>query len=697
MPTFAECLKACPFLSGGCLAAALLLMTLVWSRRHLKSASRSQPRTDAANHRQIENQERSLRNITANLPGVVYQFYADAAGNYGLQFVSDKALEIFGLEPKADRFYGVFTDGITEEDRPRFIQSIADAVKTASPWCYEGRFVRPSGETIWFSGKSLPREEEGRTVFDGVLIDITKIKQSGEEILTCQTYLESVLYHAPDAIITLDASHRVLDWNPGAFRMFGYTREETIGRELDSLVAQNVFREEAGEKTRQVLSGQRVESFETVRFRKDGTPLHVIAAGSPIQIGDRLAGVVAVYTDITALKQVEGEIRQSKNMLELIINSMPSILVGVDSAGQVTQWNTAAERATQIPSDRALGRPLYLVLPAFKVHIEKIKTAMETGAIQSETKVARRVDSEIRFEDITVYPLWQNGEVGAVIRVDDVTARVRIEEMMVQSEKMLSVGGLAAGMAHEINNPLAVILQNAQNVERRLSPDLPANVQTAAACGIRLDALQEYIVRRDIRTFLEDIRTSGERAAEIVTNMLNFSRKPDQGGSSIRLSELLDRTVALAASDYDLKKKYDFRQIRIVREYDPDTPMVTCQSSMIQQVFFNILHNGAEAMHASRSLERDPSFILRVFPEGGMVRVDIADTGPGMDEATRKRVFEPFFTTKPAGIGTGLGLSVSYFIVTENHKGTLSVESTPGEGTRFIIRLPATPASGSAS
>jgi len=154
------------------------------------------------------------------------------------------------------------------------------------------------------------------------------------------------------------------------------------------------------------------------------------------------------------------------------------------------------------------------------------------------------------------------------------------------------------------------------------------------------------------------------------------------------MGELLDKAIELASSDYDLKKKYDFRQIQIIRRYDGDLPRVWCDASKIQQVFLNILKNGAQAMaETGRSVEQ-PCFTLGVMPEGKMARIEIGDNGPGMDEMIRKRVFEPFFTTKDVGIGTGLGLSVSYFIITEDHSGTMEVESAPGTGTKFIIRLP---------
>jgi signal transduction histidine kinase len=299
----------------------------------------------------------------------------------------------------------------------------------------------------------------------------------------------------------------------------------------------------------------------------------------------------------------------------------------------------------------------------------------------------RESEGEACFSDVTVYPLLSNGVEGAVIRVDDVTERVRIEEMMIQSEKMLSVGGLAAGMAHEINNPLAGVLQNVQVIRNRISSNLPKNREVAAACGTDMETIEAYMRKRELFHMIDSVIEAGTRAAQIVANMLSFSRK---SGSSLvphDITQLLDQTVDLAENDYDLKKKHDFRRIEIVREYGRDVPPVPCERSKIQQVFLNLLKNGAEAMRENEK-EKPPRFVLRVSREEDKVRVEIEDNGPGMDEVTRKRVFEPFFTTKEVGVGTGLGLSVSYFIIAENHGGSLTVESGPGKGAKFVVCLP---------
>jgi signal transduction histidine kinase len=259
---------------------------------------------------------------------------------------------------------------------------------------------------------------------------------------------------------------------------------------------------------------------------------------------------------------------------------------------------------------------------------------------------------------------------------------------MVQTEKMLSVGGLAAGMAHEINNPLSGILQSAQNISRRLDPALEINNAVAATFGTDLASIRGYLEARGIIRFIEGIRQSGERASTTVSDMLHFSRPSDARMAPTSLETLLDKTVALAAHDYDLRKKYDFREIEIARDFEADLPLVPCIATEIGQVILNLLRNASQALGLSLPAVRAPRITLRLRRDAAHMRIEVEDNGPGMDEETRKRVFEPFFTTKDVGVGTGLGLSVSYFIVTSHHQGTMTVESAPGQGARFTMRLP---------
>ena len=272
----------------------------------------------------------------------------------------------------------------------------------------------------------------------------------------------------------------------------------------------------------------------------------------------------------------------------------------------------------------------------------------------------------------------------------DITDRKRMEEIMVQNEKMLSLGGLAAGMAHEINNPLAGMIQTAEVMGKRLQaqPRIPANDKAALELGTSMETIEAFMDVRGIPRMLTAIRESGQRVAEIVSNMLSFVQKSDAVVSSHDIGQLLDKTLELATTDYDLKKNYDFKKIEIKREYDPDLPLVPCEAAKIQQVLLNIFRNGAQAMQTAGV--ETPIFTIRTSLDRtrGKVCMEIRDNGPGMDEHVQKRIFEPFYSTKPVGLGTGLGLSISYFIIVENHNGEMRVESRPGQGAHFFISLP---------
>jgi len=272
------------------------------------------------------------------------------------------------------------------------------------------------------------------------------------------------------------------------------------------------------------------------------------------------------------------------------------------------------------------------------------------------------------------------------VLIRDITERKRTQEILVQTEKMMAVGGLAAGMAHEINNPLGIILQGSQNIKRRLGMDLAKNKTIAKNLGLDLAAIQQYLEQRSIYSYLDAIQKAGERAAKTVRTMLAFGRSSQSNAKEpCELNELLDETLELAASDFDMKKNYDFRKVEIKRSYG-SLPAVHCARIEIGQVFFNIIKNAAQAMAAAGT--PDPLITITTTCNDTDVVITFEDNGPGISEKVQSSIFEPFFTTKPVGEGTGLGLSVSYFIITTHHNGSIEVASAPGRGARFTITLP---------
>lgn len=387
-------------------------------------------------------------------------------------------------------------------------------------------------------------------------------------------------------------------------------------------------------------------------------------------------------------KKIE-ELNSEKNYISDIINSMPSVLIGVNGDGEITRWNKRAERIYGFGESEVLGRRIKDVLPYLSDEADQI---IKEGFYFFESKTIRktRMNGEsLIYEDLALFPLTDPKAKGAVLRIDDVTEQVRLQETMVQSEKMLSVGGLAAGMAHEINNPLAGIMQTAGVMTKRLmETDLPANRKAAERSGLELDKLKAYMDDRGIGKMLEAIKESGFRASTIIRNMLSFSRRDNDSYSTHEPVKMLDQIIELAATDFNLKKHYDFKNIELIRQYEENLPLLPCSETQIQQVILNLLRNGAEALSEIIDPSFAPRIILRLKQENRMIRIEVEDNGPGISHEEQRRIFEPFYTTKPVGIGTGLGLSVSYFIITENHKGSLEVHSEPEKGARFIIRLP---------
>jgi signal transduction histidine kinase len=256
--------------------------------------------------------------------------------------------------------------------------------------------------------------------------------------------------------------------------------------------------------------------------------------------------------------------------------------------------------------------------------------------------------------NVSIAPLaGKSGErLGRLILVDDITQRMQLEEQLVQTEKLTSLGLLAAGVAHEVNTPLAVI----SNYIQMLAKQLPANDPR--------HKLTEKIVSQ---TF---------RASEIVNNLLNFSRTGGAGFRELDLNHIIEETLTLVAHPFRVAN------VQVVRNLQNDLPVVLGSSNRLQQVFLNLFLNARDAMPSGGMFE------VRSAANNGTVEIEVSDTGIGIQRENLARVFDPFFTTKATGRGTGLGLSVSYGIIKE-HAGKIEVRSTPGKGTSFRLEFPA--------
>lgn len=400
--------------------------------------------------------------------------------------------------------------------------------------------------------------------------------------------------------------------------------------------------------------------------------------------------------EVKVRARVEHKLTDFQQYLNNIIDSMPSAIIAIDHDLKVTQWNKGATQITQVHRDHAIYQPLEETCEFLLPYLNMITDSLEKKATNKIERIIFKQDESTSYLDITIYPLLDTTHSGAVIRIDDVTQRAQMEDMMVQSEKMMSLGGLAAGMAHEINNPLGAIVQTVQNIKRRLNPALQKNIESADSMSTNMESISAYMADRKIFNFLDNISQAGERASTIVNNMLQFSRRSPKNLQPQDLHHIIDRTINIAKNEYSLSNGYDFKTIDLIKDFDLSIAQVPCIPSEIEQVVLNLFKNAAQAL---QDYKQQKEFDLDWYSQiqivtrkrGEFAEIIIEDNGPGMEEEITRHIFEPFFTTKEVGMGTGLGLSVSFFIITNHHLGQMRVESTLGSGTRFTISLPLQP------
>lgn len=388
--------------------------------------------------------------------------------------------------------------------------------------------------------------------------------------------------------------------------------------------------------------------------------------------------------------QAQNALEESEKQYRLLIENCIDGICIVQYR-QVRYSNSKFKEQVGIPTE-SIPQQIILkkISPEYRERTRRMFEQILTGDKRHDHLLIQTYPKEGKFRYFELNASlidWKN-RPAVMTFVRDVSDQKNTQELLIQTEKMLSVGGLAAGMAHEINNPLAGMMQNAQVISNRLSNDNPANVNAALEAGTTIDVIRDYVLKRDIEKHLVSINAAGNQAAGIVRDMLSFARKNDSVKQSHNIIDIIEKTITLAQNDYNLKQEYDFKDIRIIRKYAPSIPDIFCEKGKIQQVIFNIVKNAAEALFMKPMKQSSPAIIIHVDSRNGFVVIRIQDNGPGMPPDIKKRIFEPFFTTKNVNKGTGLGLSVSYFIIVETHGGHLDVESEPGMGTSFKIMLP---------
>ena len=369
-----------------------------------------------------------------------------------------------------------------------------------------------------------------------------------------------------------------------------------------------------------------------------------------------IGGYLAIALDnaqlYSSLEQKAAQIERLKDFSENIIESLKVGVLAVDFDGAVESWNTQMEGLIGVPREDAVGRKLEAVLPGDLMAEIAARSVDEHVSSLYKFPMQNREGRNL-VVNVSIAPLvGKSGDrIGRLILFDDVTQRMRLDEQVFQNEKLTSLGLLAAGVAHEVNTPLAVI----SNYIQMLAKQLPST-----------DPRQQLIDKVVKQTF---------RASEIVNNLLNFSRTGATEFTEVNLNSVVDETLALVAHPFRTA------QVQVTRNLQQELPLVLGSNNKLQQVFLNLFLNARDAMPSGGIVE------VRTVSFNGSVQVEIKDSGAGIPRENLHRIFDPFFTTKASGRGTGLGLSVSYGIVKE-HSGKLDVRSTPGKGTSFRLEFP---------
>ncbi len=428
---------------------------------------------------------------------------------------------------------------------------------------------------------------------------------------------------------------------------------------------------------------------------------------APKYADDEVGLLVDGFNEMLAeIESAEAALRAAHTESELFINSVPSILIGTDIAGQVTRWNLAAATAFGLSGDAVLGKPLQ------KCEIRWLPTQMGTdvdswfkvGTSEKHENVMFERDGHRRFLGLTIIKanLFPGAKgKGFLITGADITERKILEEQLRQAQKLEAIGQLAAGIAHEINTPAQFVGDNTKFVQEtwpavskilelclrlreqsRAGLVAPDTIAELRQCTEEADLA--YLVHEVPQAIAQALEGVG-RISKIVRAMKEFSHPGSEGKSAIDLNHAIETTIAVARNEW--KYVADVQTC-----FAGDLPPVRCLGSEFNQVILNLLINAAHSIGdvVKNGFPSKGTITIITKCEEDWVEVQIQDTGAGIPENVRARIFEPFFTTKEVGKGTGQGLALAHTVIVKKHNGKIWFESEVGKGTTFFLRLPLT-------
>ena len=680
-------------------------------------------------------QRERLQNIAANVPGVVYQFYALSTGGYGISYVSERATEVLELKIHPETTFAEFVNRIHPDDREAFITSIRQVVATVSPWRYEGRFVKPSGSVLWFVATSNPTRLPDRIVFDGLLLDITERKRAEEALRESEQRYRELVTNANSVILRMDSKGFITFFNEFAQRLFGYTADEVLGRNVVGTIVPET--DSAGRDLRSMILDithrpSLYAQHENENMKRDGSRVWISWTNTPIfSTAGEILEILCIGNDITARRQAEDALRQDavrrQRRADLIahVASMRYTAEGAveDLARELTK---GASHALEV---ERVGVWLFNEDQTQLVSVdtyEASRSAHTSGAVmqrsefQKEFEVllnAKYIDANDAIADPRTKGYFENYlKPNNIISMLDVAIRIegrnlgtlcvehvnrphhwREDEIVfccqLADQVALAILHRMRRRAEEERERLQSQLAQAQKMESvgRLAGGVAHdfNNMLGVILGHTEMVLEQVGLNDPLRADLEDVQRAAQRSADLTRQLLAFARKQTVAPKVLDLNETV-------AGMLKLLRRLIGEDIDLLWKPGHEVWPVMMDPAQLDQILANLCVNGRDAIAGvgtviieteNTSIRDECNGLNAGLGPGDYVMLAVSDDGCGMDAETLSQIFEPFFTTKEMGKGTGLGLATVYGAVKQNN-GFITVNSDPGLGTTFRIYLP---------
>ncbi len=545
------------------------------------------------------------------------------------------------------------------------LEKLVETISRApdSPFTHENENMHRNGKRVWISwtNKATLNEEGKITEVLSVGADISARKRAEEALRQSEERYRSIIETANEGFWAMDGEYRTTFVNQRMADMLGYSPQEMVGRLVtDFMFAEDLQEHKEQMKVRRLGGAGQYER----RFRcKDGSECWTIVSATALQDAAKaFTGSFALFSDITKRKRADVALRQSEEKFRSIAEQISDVLFLTDATGQVTYLSPATERILGWKPEEIVGHSFidFLVeadipraLEAFTQTLSHNHT-IKNFPVLMKSKNGLHLSGELNASTFT-----SDTGVGTLGIIRDVTERKQIIEKMMYSQKMADLGTLAAGVAHEINNPLQAITGTSDSILERMDKGEALDVEV-------------------LRNKLDLISRNSWRIAHIVRSLNIYARSNSPENHSYFFNELIRDTLMLI--EHQLEK---WSNITISLELGEDLPLFYCDRNNITQVLINLIMNARDAMPAGGQIT------IRSAYDAGTDRLilEVRDTGEGIPPEIREKIFSPFFTTKPVGSGTGLGLSIVHGIVT-HYDGEIQVDSIPKQGTTFRLLFP---------